>query len=1129
MQQRAPPEGILLHLDLNGPGCIPEPPEHRCLPGDNNKKVLKRPYAFVQSRASLKQLQRSIEGKNQAERNEYRRSLPLIQNSFCEVVVDEQQIYFYLDLDLKDVPMVVTNLQEAEGAVEAVVAAIIETFNELFAPYTVKPEDFIIFDKSDVGRGLFSYHIKLHNYVFQDLENLRHFAEHHALPRVSEELRPAIDTSVWNPSSEMQVAGSHKRNDYRPKTIVNKWRFRGETIITDYSWEDSFITVVDEEHVHLPPLETDTEAEDSEEEDAMDTATDRRLPRQRHIQPCTLVGQAKMAFEHFSQTEHASGFQPRQAYAPGNSEDVVVISMSRDTGDTTNPPCVYCKDRLDPLKTRGRRHASSEYYFLVVLLERGEYILKCRRQQEELKKDKLAPIQWLRFQYTESAVEKKLSAYFDRSDYIGQWNTRVLNEEDLSGGKYLSRDLIDQVLEDIPHPDKPATILVESSMGSAKTTMFIHHILTHPEIQKVCCFAGRQQYASELTAKLNGSLDAANDARHFTCYNEPGLVSLRYTDCLVVEVESLRRIQELDEPFDMLIMDESELVLGQTTCKETHQNGLALLANVEMLDTVWKTTPLRIVCEALMSNKTRSTIHEMTSAASMEESANVQYVINTVMPPRHRAINHKNRVQELHAVLEQHIEQGKRVIYYTATLERTKAWFEIAKERLGLEAKDVLFYHREMPQDVRDTVEFLNEAWKQCKLIIYSPVINVGISYDPIDPAAFDSMFVLASPFSANPHSGVQSTARCRQWSEAYELHYAICTTGPYDKLLQSPPTTAQEAKAQAAARLQLLKEVQEHLDMTDHVWAKAPQWWNGLLEHNRIEAGLSRLHHEELWKHYLENVCNYEIIEAESLEQCRISTTKAKSHLLYREIPNNTSEVPDDELASTLERAITSKHVFRTILTAAELDEESREYLFDKIYAVSNNKKQILWNVWQEKNISYERARKDVQFQGELMPAEIAGMTIVKAHSINRLCQQMGIKHTQDEAQRISSATLEGISSTDIHSLAHAFGVKTPVADGFTVSDKVSVISKVLSMHSGFTFVAELARDAHGNIEYHAPTKTRGKRRPKKKYVRSRADQRYELRPCPNIYAFYNMIRGPTPPEDNATWQGIEDENDEI
>ena len=412
-------------------------------------------------------------------------------------------------------------------------------------------------------------------------------------------------------------------------------------------------------------------------------------------------------------------------------------------------------------------------------------------------------------------------------------------------------------------------------------------------------------------------------------------------------------------------------------------------------------------------------------------------------------------------------------------------------------------------------------------------MINVGISYDPIEPAAFDSMFVLASPFSANPHSGVQSTARCRQWSDAYELHYAICTTGPYDELLQQPPTTAQEAKAQAEARQQLLSKVEDQLDMADHVWAKAPHWWNGLLEHNRIEAGLSRLHHDELWKHYLENVCNYEVREADPLAECRKSTTKAKSRLIYREIPSSTSEVPEDELTSGLERAITSKQVFRTILTAPELDEKSREHLFDKIYAVSTNKKQILWNVWQEKNFSNERAQEDLLRQAWRMPVEIAGMTKVKAHSIRRLCQQLGIEHTQDESQRVSYATVEGICSTDIRSLAHAFDVKAPTsaATELTVSEKAGVISKVLSLHSGFTFVAELARDAHGNIEYHAPTKARAKRRPKKKHASSRTEQRYELRPCPNIYAFYDMIRGPTPtpPDGNSTWQGVDDDNDEI
>jgi hypothetical protein len=151
-----------------------------------------------------------------------------------------------------------------------------------------------------------------------------------------------------------------------------------------------------------------------------------------------------------------------------------------------------------------------------------------------------------------------------------------------------------------------------------------------------------------------------------------------------------------------------------------------------------------------------------------------------------------------------------------------------------------------------------------------------------------------------------------------------------------------------------------------------------------------------------------------------------------------------------------------------------------------------------------------------------------LKAQFIRKLCQQLGIQHAQDTTQKISHAAINNIPISDTRKLAQAFEVKTPRDQEITVAVKVKLISKILSQHSGYTLVAELARDSQGNVLYHPPTKKRQKRRPKKKHNRFLGDQLYELRPCPKIFSFYDMLRDPpsaTDIEDNSTWLGPDDD----
>lgn len=100
----------------------------------------------------------------------------------------------------------------------------------------------------------------------------------------------------------------------------------------------------------------------------------------------------------------------------------------------------------------------------------------------------------------------------------------------------------------------------------------------------------------------------------------------------------------------------------------------------------------------------------------------------------------------------------------------------------GIES--ILAYHGDSPSDQRKTLSDVNQTWSQVQVVLYSPAIDCGVSYDPPDPTdRFDAVFLLARPIGGRGTtwtSLLQMISRCRNMTRLHAYvaggHNRRCT-----------------------------------------------------------------------------------------------------------------------------------------------------------------------------------------------------------------------------------------------------------------------------------------------------------------------------------------------------------------
>jgi len=298
----------------------------------------------------------------------------------------------------------------------------------------------------------------------------------------------------------------------------------------------------------------------------------------------------------------------------------------------------------------------------------------------------------------------------------------------------------DEVLPDTairPYDPTHPFQVVRAGMGMGKTKAAIELVDSLPPDASVLIIT----YSIALSNKMR-----AEFVKHgFTCYldnNDPKLSDSRLIVCL----DSITRVN--DNVFDLVILDESLSLLQHLHSPLMKRRSLvcAKLSNILV-----KSARLLLMDAAADNLLVRRFVEQLHKARAWQhgpQTLSPRWVLYThvskhagetcrIVVSRH-GITSNGRVAFLNRLIdevEEALEAGMRVVISCSSLAMVKA----LEERLGKKYPSVFYSSETDPAKLRSHIKDVNAAWILYRLVVYSPTITAGISFEV--PDYFDIRF----------------------------------------------------------------------------------------------------------------------------------------------------------------------------------------------------------------------------------------------------------------------------------------------------------------------------------------------------------------------------------------------------
>lgn len=307
------------------------------------------------------------------------------------------------------------------------------------------------------------------------------------------------------------------------------------------------------------------------------------------------------------------------------------------------------------------------------------------------------------------------------SEYVSGWDRIVYDSENI-------RDVTDQEYDN-------RTIAIKAMMKMGKTKMMQKLIKDRiGELETVVMLSFRKTFSRTLLEKFP----------NFTLYSD---VRGQITDRkLIIQIESLWRIvPAVFGKVDLLIMDESESLIEQL------ESGLSKRAYSNMAVFIWLLEHSKkcIAMDAFLGNRTLSVLGKRTG--------NKIFIKNKYKNMKDYTYRFFSDTMVFHNALYQDILNGKKTVICTNV--RNEA--ETLKNLLLKFHKDlkVGIYSAKSTSDERKHFEDVNKYWDLYDVLIYTPTITAGVSFEKMH---YDKIAGYFYDRSCNAQAAMQMMGRIR-------------------------------------------------------------------------------------------------------------------------------------------------------------------------------------------------------------------------------------------------------------------------------------------------------------------------------------------------------------------------------
>lgn len=517
------------------------------------------------------------------------------------------------------------------------------------------------------------------------------------------------------------------------------------------------------------------------------------------------------------------------------------------------------------------------------------------------------------------------------------------------------------------------TIILQSHLGTGKTTQTVKII---PEFKRVLIVSGRKTFSRFIMG------DLADKGLPFVSYLDPCFGPLSRRDRLVIQVESLWRLEDGFSDYDFVILDESETILNQLFSETTNRHNM--IRNHLMLERIVKGGRKVLYADAFVSRRT------LTNAEMLRNPAHSHYIINDFNPYKRTALQlvgqHTTKdgrtipvpaLGEFCNRIMADLEHKKRVVVIWSSLTKGKAFVETF---LKNSTYNYRFYSSESGPDHQKELENVADAWSSLDLLMMTTTITVGVNYDPSqEKSMFDGIYLYGCASSALPRDIAQCLMRCRS-IRSNHLTYTID-----EKVFQYPISGYDEIRADLEAKR--IRQTTEHPLIQ---WALAPKWAEENYIHNSQEVADKVYGYNHILKQYL--VRSGYSTTSEMFPEDGDALLKAEV-MSYEDIPTVDEDERIDiqrriqhDMATAQEKLI----MYKDTMLSALKEGVNGGSVWDS-WIMDKSKEYKFWNIVNEKHKSLEESLSHEA------SARFSGMTSRKAERRAVLEKVLGVVGMQN------------------------------------------------------------------------------------------------------------------------------------
>lgn len=287
-------------------------------------------------------------------------------------------------------------------------------------------------------------------------------------------------------------------------------------------------------------------------------------------------------------------------------------------------------------------------------------------------------------------------------------------------------------------------LIINSNVKTSKTKMLNKHLDDYKTLYTHCVFVSfRILFSVELNSKFSEFISYQNV--------KDKKISLAKYKKIIIQLDSLYKLS-IDAPIDLLILDEIESILSHFS--SPHIKNIKLIW--ELFEFILRYSKKVICMDANISDRSMELIR------SVYGDENIRYINNTYSSIKCDSYYITFKYKVFISILGKYLSENKKIIIPTNSLKYAKVLNNFISSNYA-DKKIAIYTSETCDLKKRDDLSDINNSWTEYDVVIYTPCITAGVSFEN---KYFDYLFGFFTNTSCDIYTIYQMLFRVRNLNE---------------------------------------------------------------------------------------------------------------------------------------------------------------------------------------------------------------------------------------------------------------------------------------------------------------------------------------------------------------------------